>query len=137
MSELAAWGCLAAVEGTRRALGTTAAVAVLLGLALGMEEVFFFELAGLGTTFFIETGDFRFDVDFFGAATCFLAATFFDEVFFEVPFLLDLPADFPVFFAAAFLGDAAFFAGALFLAEAVFFPEPAFFVDPALDDRAF
>ncbi|HEX7079660.1 MAG TPA: hypothetical protein VF329_01435 [Gammaproteobacteria bacterium] len=58
------------------------------------EEVLFFELAGFATTFFFETGLVFFDVDFPVLAFFLPAATFFPEVFFEVPFL---PDDFVAF----------------------------------------
>jgi hypothetical protein len=71
-------------------------------------------LAGLATTAFFETGVFLFDADFFADGALFLVAALPVEVFFfEVLFLLVVPADFAVFlrdvllafFAAVFLED--------------------------------
>lgn len=55
-----------------------------------LDEAFFFELAGLATTFRFETGLVFFAVDFLTAAFVFVGAAFFLEVFFEVPFFPDV-----------------------------------------------
>src|SRR5690606_10221660 len=54
------------------------------------DEVFFFELAGLATTFRFEAGLVFFDVDFRTAAFFLPVAAFFLEVFFEVLFFPDV-----------------------------------------------
>ncbi|MFO7288030.1 MAG: hypothetical protein C0P79_014345, partial [Gammaproteobacteria bacterium] len=56
--------------------------------AADLDETVFFELAGLATTFFVETDFVFFDVDF-PATAFFVAPTFLLEVFFEVPFFAE------------------------------------------------
>jgi hypothetical protein len=79
-----------------------------------LDTDFLEELAGLATTAFFETGVFLFDADFFADGALFLVAALPEEVFFfEVLFLLAVPADFAVFlrdvllafFAVVFLED--------------------------------
>lgn len=64
-----------------------------------LDETFFFELAGLATTFFVETDLVFFDSDFWTAVFLVEAlAFFFEEVFFEVPFFADVLGVLPVLF---------------------------------------